>query len=89
MSELIRLLNLQPWMLSGLCAERAEPDYWFPAGLDELDRRPSFSTRAAIEICDLCPVREECLDYALDQNIRHGIWGGKTTHDRLKMREAA
>lgn len=28
--------------------------------------------------CDLCPVRVECLDYAIDNDVTHGIWGGLT-----------
>ena len=30
----------------------------------------------ALRICGQCPVREACLDYALKNQIQHGVWGG-------------
>jgi len=32
--------------------------------------------------CDLCPVRAECLEWALSHLERYGIWGGKTETER-------
>jgi hypothetical protein len=40
----------------------------------------------ARRVCARCPVREPCLDYALDQGITHGIWGGLTERDRRPLR---
>jgi WhiB family transcriptional regulator, redox-sensing transcriptional regulator len=37
-------------------------------------------------ICALCPVREQCLDYALRNAVKHGIWGGLTTEERTRER---
>lgn len=39
----------------------------------------------AKRVCDLCPVREECLDYALDQKERYGMWGGLTPIERRRI----
>ncbi len=36
-------------------------------------------------MCRDCPVREQCLEYALDNDERHGIWGGLTTKERRKL----
>jgi WhiB family redox-sensing transcriptional regulator len=36
--------------------------------------------------CAKCPVRAECLDYAIDHDIRHGIWGGKSERERRAIR---
>ena len=36
------------------------------------------------ELCGKCPVQQECLDYAVNNHIRQGIWGGKTFTQRLK-----
>jgi WhiB family transcriptional regulator, redox-sensing transcriptional regulator len=37
-------------------------------------------------ICALCPVRAQCLDYALGNSIRHGIWGGLNKEERARER---
>jgi WhiB family transcriptional regulator, redox-sensing transcriptional regulator len=37
-------------------------------------------------ICALCPVREQCLDYALRNAVKHGIWGGLSTEERTRER---
>ena len=37
-------------------------------------------------ICSGCPVRQECLDYALDSRQAYGIWGGKTPTERRRMK---
>jgi WhiB family redox-sensing transcriptional regulator len=37
-------------------------------------------------ICSICPVREECLDYALPQADLSGIWGGTSAKQRQKLR---
>ena len=57
------------------------------------------SARDAKKICNgeadgpVCPIREKCLEYALDRKERFGIWGGKSERERAKIaktrREAA
>lgn len=44
----------------------------------------------AREACDRCPVRDECLEYAISQPSGSdiGIWGGTTASERRKMRRA-
>jgi hypothetical protein len=37
------------------------------------------------KICNNCPVRVECFDYAID-NLVHGIWAGTTKQERDKYR---
>ena len=41
-------------------------------------------TEEAIQICRSCPVREECLDFALTADMFH-VWGGTTLKQRLAM----
>ncbi|MGV9255643.1 WhiB family transcriptional regulator [Streptomyces sp. NPDC003697] len=36
-------------------------------------------------VCTGCPVRTECLAYALDQRIEHGVWGGMTERERRAL----
>ena len=41
--------------------------------------------RKAKAICSACPVRIECLDYALRINEPHGIWGGLSEGERRTL----
>ena len=40
----------------------------------------------ARELCRTCPVRHECLDYALADHTLMGLWGGSTDAERRAMR---
>lgn len=44
------------------------------------------STRPAKRICAGCPVTAECLQYALDNNERWGVFGGLSERERRKLR---
>lgn len=39
----------------------------------------------ALMICGACPVRQECLDYALTAPELHGVWGGTTPERRRHL----
>lgn len=43
-------------------------------------------TRPAKEVCKQCSIRELCLEYALRNEERHGIWGGTSERERRVMR---
>lgn len=48
--------------------------------------------KIALAFCAVCPVRQECLDFALATNQEHGIWGGmavKARKDERKRRRSA
>lgn len=72
-------MNLYPeWMNDGTCAQTGIDDYtWFP------DK--GGSAKFARKICDLCPVRQLCLDYAVEHRLTHGIWGGTTNEERKHL----
>lgn len=48
---------------------------------------PSDSVGVAIarRICANCPVKQPCLDYALSEEIFHGIWGGASERSRQRL----
>lgn len=65
------------WQERALCKE-TDPDAFHP--------EKGGSTREAKRICGRCEVRDECLEYALAHDERHGIWGGKSERERKKLR---
>jgi WhiB family transcriptional regulator, redox-sensing transcriptional regulator len=65
------------WMLEARCLD-ADPEAFFP--------EKGGSTREAKRICAACPVREECLDYALTHDERFGIWGGLSERERRRAK---
>ena len=72
------------WAESALCAQ-TDPDAWFP------DKGQHVAARNAVKICGRCPVRAECLEYALSGadswgGIVHGVWGGTTPRERIQIR---
>jgi WhiB family redox-sensing transcriptional regulator len=40
---------------------------------------------AARQICAQCPVRQQCLEFAVSNRIAYGIWGGLTGPDRRAL----
>ncbi len=57
-----------------------DPDLFFP--------ERGASTREAKEVCKGCVVRNECLDYALANGEKFGIWGGLSERERRRVRRA-
>jgi len=46
----------------------------------------------AKEICASCPMKEPCLEYAIENRVDHGVWGGASERQRrriIKARRAA
>jgi WhiB family transcriptional regulator, redox-sensing transcriptional regulator len=44
------------------------------------------SAEPARRVCAACPVRQQCLDYAISHGIVYGIWGGLVERDRRALR---
>jgi len=44
--------------------------------------------RSAISLCKICPVRSLCLEFALVNDEKHGIWGGVNSRQRARLRNA-
>lgn len=74
-------LNLPAWMSEGACAGHPEPDLWFP------DKGGFKDTQRARMICDSCTVRADCLRYAVDEMITHGMWGGLAPKERRHLQQ--
>jgi WhiB family redox-sensing transcriptional regulator len=64
------------WMARGKCKEVA-PDVFFPSD--------GMGVLVAQRICAECPVSEACLEYALENHIDHGVWGGASERERRRI----
>ena len=68
------------WQERALCAQ-TDPEAFFP--------EKGGSTREAKKVCVGCEVRSECLEYALANDERFGIWGGLSERERRKLKKRA
>lgn len=73
----VPITDERPWAAFAACRDR-DPDAFFPAN--------EVGEREAVRICNGCPVRIECLEFALEANIKFGVWGGLTEKQRLALR---
>lgn len=76
--------SLRPaaWMEQARCAQ-VDPELWFPA--------KGQPVKTAKAVCARCPVRQECLEFALAgadswMGLAHGVWGGLTEAERRVLR---
>lgn len=67
------------WALDALCRD-LDVGLFFPAVPGDI-----YTTVDAKAICRQCPVRVDCLDYAVRNHERFGVWGGTSPKDRQKM----
>ncbi|WP_263599407.1 WhiB family transcriptional regulator [Arthrobacter pullicola] len=68
------------WQADALCAQ-TDPEAFFP--------EKGGSTRDAKKVCAACNVRSQCLEYALANDERFGIWGGLSERERRRLRKQA
>ncbi len=66
----------ESWKADGACS--GLPTIWWYQNVKE----PNEPERRARKICEGCPVRRECLEYALRNREKDGVWGGLNTDDR-------
>jgi WhiB family redox-sensing transcriptional regulator len=64
------------WMLEGRC-RGADTREFFPSN--------GLGVEAAQQICRECPVKEPCLEYALQNHIEQGVWGGASERERRRI----
>lgn len=65
----------RPWVVFSACRDK-DGDLFFPESRSQ--------EREALAICATCPVQLDCLEYALEADIRFGIWGGMTEKQRRR-----
>ena len=75
-------MNITEWREKGKCwGKTTSPssDYWYAEDDDDDKQRKN---KIAKSYCEACPVKKECLQFALDNKEEYGIWGGMTTRER-------
>ena len=72
--------DLASWQDRALCSQ-TDPEAFFP--------EKGGSTREAKRVCLGCDVRVECLEYALANDERFGIWGGLSERERRRVKREA
>ena len=66
----------QPWIKQAACADTDTSVFFTVRGA---------STEPAKAICADCPVRTECLEYALQDDSLFGVWGGLSRRQRVSI----
>ena len=64
------------WMVQGRCRE-LPPEVFFPSD--------GVGVEVARRYCAECPVKAPCLEYALENHIEHGVWGGCSERERRRI----
>lgn len=73
-------MNIQrppDWHADGLC-NQTDPEAFYPEQAGD-------GGTAAKRVCAACPVRDTCLEDALDREEPYGVWGGLSTQQRRRM----
>ncbi len=73
------------WRQYGACLDE-DPELFFPVGTTG----PALvQTEDAKSVCRTCPVRAECLRWALESGQESGVWGGTSEAERRTLHRAA
>lgn len=69
-------LDQRNWTEYANC-KNLDKSLFFPSTVREL--------KLAKQVCSTCPVSSECLQYAVDNSLTYGVWGGLGESDREKL----
>lgn len=64
------------WRYRGAC-RGLDPDIFYPVSDEEAG--------PAKDVCASCTVRQQCLEFALANREREGVWGGATERERRRI----
>ncbi len=69
------------WQPIALCRGNHSHLFFPPSSQERKEERERREVRAK-SICQVCPVRVQCFDYAMEIREPYGIWGGYTESER-------
>jgi WhiB family redox-sensing transcriptional regulator len=75
----------EEWRYNAACAGTEDLNLFFPVGTGA---DAIVQTEAAKAVCGPCPVRAECLTFALDTD-QYGVWGGMSEDERRELKQKA
>ena len=70
--------EVERWRRQALCAGHPDQGAWFA--------EDGAAAQRAKAVCRACPVRSECLAFAVATGPYDGIWGGTTPYERRRLR---
>ena len=66
------------WWRHAAC-RGSDPEMFHPA------RGDYEGTNAALAVCQTCPVKDDCLAYAMNNREMQGVWGGLSANQRKRL----
>jgi WhiB family transcriptional regulator, redox-sensing transcriptional regulator len=72
------------WQYQAACRGEDSELFFAPNYFEKKEEKDAREARAKV-ICARCPVRDECLEYALRNREPHGIWGGLNELERKAL----
>jgi len=74
----LKVAKPEPWTESALC-QQVDNEIFYP------EHGQIWKANEAKKVCALCEVRQQCLDYAIANHERFGVWGGMTVGERSRI----
>jgi len=74
--------NTEEWRELGSC-RTLDTNVFFPIGQTG---EAELAIARAKEVCETCPVSQECLEFAITTNQEYGVWGGHSEEERRIVR---
>lgn len=71
------------WRTEAVCSQSAGTKLFFPVGVTGA---AEIQIHQAKTVCAECPVRAECLEFAITTNQEYGVWGGTSEEERRVLR---
>ncbi len=72
------------WQQRGICRDSDASVFFPPTSFEHKPEREAREAKAK-SICAGCPVRVQCLEWALAVREPHGVWGGCSESDRKQI----
>lgn len=84
MAERMHTNGTQGWQFHAACRGDDSSLFFAPSYFERREEKAAREVRAKA-ICARCPVRETCLEFALQIREAHGVWGGMNEQERRQI----